>query len=206
MPINFQIPMSNVAELTTGNRTGICMAISCFWIQRCRQLAGVPGAMDPLFTNWQYYETMGIAFETLLADHTAQFGGNATITSQQTLQTNALGWHDIFFHQMGLPSMEVYWGTAETMDYLLSLMEGGGQRGYIFTGYRSVNTHGGGLQLQSGHTVAFWYSTPGTVKTFMDPNFGQYTVQRVAPWAASIEQHLLGTYLNYNQWVLIGIG
>lgn len=206
MPINFQVPMENLAELSNGNETGICMAISCFWIRRCRQLQAVPGAMDMFFTNWREYETMAVAFETLLGDYNLATGGDATINSQQRLQANSLTWHNLFFRQLGLPPMEILWGTLDTLDYLLATMENGGMRGYILTGYATQNAHGGALLLNGGHTVAFWYSAPATTKTFMDPNFGQYTVLRANPWGAAIIQHLQYYYPNFNQWVLIGIG
>lgn len=205
MALNFNVPMSNFAVLSGGNGTGICMSLSTFWIQRCRQLNAVPGPFDLFFTNWRNYETMAVTFETLLGDYNAATGGDGLINTQPTLQNNSLFWHDLFSTQLNLPAGEVNWGTSDTLDYLVSLMDSSIGRGYFLTGYRTSQT-GIAPFLLGGHTVAFWYEAPGANKTFMDPNFGQWGVARNYHWTAEVIQHLLHYYQNFNQWVLIAVG
>ena len=204
MPINFQIPMRNAIYDSQDNFSGICMSISSFWIQRCHQMQQPPNAGDPIFTNWQNYETMGIAFETLLNDYNNITGGDGNINSQDALQRHALVWHDQFTRQLNLPSRDINWGTLDTFDYLISIMEQGPTRGYLITGYRTQNIAHGGLQLNGGHTMAFWYGNNN--KTFMDPNFGQYTCPRANNWTALLRGHMTHYYNGFNQWVIIQIG
>jgi hypothetical protein len=208
MPIPFQVPMENAVELTNGANTGICMAISSFWVQRCSQLGFPPPGGDMFFTDWRHYETMGVTFETLLGDYDALTGGDAMIHSQGRLQLQGLAWHDQFAEQLGLPVFEINWGTLDTLDFLLALMEAGPARRYLLTGYATQNLHGGGLQLNGGHTVAFAYGPPGhaSYKSFMDPNFGQWTVARGTAWSLAIIAHLTYYYPGFNQWVLVEIG
>lgn len=205
MPIAWTVPMRNYVFLSGGQSSGICMAISAFWLQRCRQLGGnAPGGGDRIFTNWRDYETMAVTFETMLGDYNLVTGGDAQATTQGRLQQQSLIWHDLFSDQLGLPTGEVNWGTVDTLDFLISLMDAGPSRGYLMTGYR---THvGGGPFLLGGHTVAFWYGPAYGNKTFMDPNFGQWTVPRAYAWAGQITTHLTFHYNNFNQWLIMEVG
>lgn len=203
MPVNFQVPMENAVEMTSGNETGICMSISSFWLQRCRTVGGIPGGGDLFFTDWRHYETMGVAFETILADYTAATGGDAGINTQNHLIRNSLNWHGQWEQQLGLTILEINWGTADTLNFLISLMEGGGAGRYLITCYATQNGMGNALQLNGGHTMAFCYGPPGTAKSFMDPNGGQWTVPRAYNWMADIIGYFGQNYGNYNQWVLV---
>jgi hypothetical protein len=148
---------------------------------------------------------MGIAFETILNDYNAVTGGDGNINSQNTLQQHALVWHDHFSRQLNLPTREINWGTLDTLSFLISLMERGPSRGYLLTGYATQNT-AAGLQLNGGHTMAFWYGPIGGNKTFMDPNFGQHTRPRTSDWTIPIRNHMVQYYNGFNQWVLIQVG